>query len=100
MYLNAKRKSTEGFPIAGVWMDFTGGVLSIVQMLIYCVIDNDNAQLTGNPPKLALALESLLFDIIFIFQHYILFAKANKQDLVEQGKVNGNYEYGTFTSVA
>ncbi|XP_031565895.1 cystinosin homolog [Actinia tenebrosa] len=73
IYLHFKRKSTEGWSIAAIWMDFSGGILSVVQMLIYCVIDGDNTQLTGNIPKLCLSVQSLITDTIFIFQHYILY---------------------------
>ena len=73
VYLHFKTKSTKGWHILGVWGDFTGGVFSIVQMLLYCVIDHDNAQLTGNIPKLVLSTESLGFDLVFFFQHYIFY---------------------------
>jgi len=73
LYLNFQRKSTEGWSIDAIWMDFAGGVLSVVQMLLYCVMDGDNTQLTGNIPKLLLSCESLSIDTIFVFQHYILY---------------------------
>ena len=73
VYLHFKTKSTKGWHILGVWGDFTGGVFSIVQMLLYCVIDHDNAQLTGNIPKLVLSTESLGFDLVFFFQHYVFY---------------------------
>jgi cystinosin len=73
IYLNYKRKSTVGWSIVGIWLDFCGGVLSVVQMLLYCVIDSDNTQLTGNIPKLLLSIESLIIDVIFVFQHYIFY---------------------------
>lgn len=73
IYLHWKRKSTEGWSIDAIWIDFCGGVLSVVQMLLYCVIDGDNTQLTGNIPKLCLSVQSLITDTIFIFQHYIIY---------------------------
>lgn len=33
-YMNYKRKSTEGWSIGNVLLDFTGGVLSILQMIL------------------------------------------------------------------
>ena len=77
VYLNASRRSTVGFSMPGVWLDFGGGIFSMVQMLLYCVIDKDNAQLTGNVPKLLLSIISLMYDVIFIFQHYICYASRS-----------------------
>jgi cystinosin len=56
VWLNFKRKSTEGFHIGGVLLDFGGGVLSLLQMDLYCFIEHSNKQLTGNIPKMALPL--------------------------------------------
>jgi len=84
VYLIASRRSTEKFSIPGVWLDFARGIFSIVQMLLYCVIDKDNAQLTGNVPKLLLSLVSLMFDVIFIFQHYICYRSRTLECLVNQ----------------
>lgn len=54
-------------------MDFAGGILSALQMLLYCMIDGDNTQLTGNIPKLILSCEALSINTIFVIQHYILY---------------------------
>ncbi len=54
-------------------LDFGGGVLSLLQMDLYCFIEHSNDQLTGNIPKMALAVVSLLFNIILILQHYVLY---------------------------
>lgn len=42
-------------------------------MDIYCFIEHSNTQLTGNVPKMALAIVTLLFNIILIVQHYVLY---------------------------
>jgi len=68
-------------------LDFAGGIFSIVQMLLYCVIDKDNAQLTGNVPELLLSLVSLMFDVIFIFQHYICY-RSRTYSLQQECLVN------------
>lgn len=73
VWLNFKRKSTEGFHIGGVLLDFGGGVLSLLQMDLYCFIEHSNNQLTGNIPKMALAVSTLLFNIILIWQHYVFY---------------------------
>lgn len=71
VWLNYKRKSTIGFHIAGVLLDGGGGVLSILQMFIYCWIDQSIIQVTGNIPKLALGVVTLLFALVLAWQHYV-----------------------------
>ena len=73
VWLNFKRKSTAGFHIGGVLLDFGGGILSVLQMDIYCFIEHSNKQLTGNIPKMALGLVTLLFNIILVWQHYVFY---------------------------
>lgn len=73
VWLNFKRKSTTGFHIGGVLLDFGGGILSILQMDIYCFIEHSNNQLTGNIPKMALGVATLLFNIILVWQHYVFY---------------------------
>ncbi|QDS71062.1 hypothetical protein FKW77_008717 [Venturia effusa] len=73
VYVNYKRKSTKGWSIDQILLDFTGGVLSLAQLLIDSALQADWSGLTGNPVKLGLSNVSMLFDIIFITQHYILY---------------------------
>lgn len=47
-------------------------------MNIYCFIEHSNTQITGNIPKLALGLVTLLFNIILVWQHYVFYA-GNEQ---------------------
>lgn len=107
VWLNFKRKSTTGFHIGGVLLDFGGGVLSLLQMDIYCFIEHSNQQLTGNTPKMALALATLFFNIILIWQHYVFYlgndhSDDEKQPLLKGPKktkfysVNVNAEDGGF----
>ena len=72
--MNYKRKSTIGFHIAGVLLDVGGGVLSILQMFIYCWIEHSIVQVTGNIPKLALGVVTLLFGLVLTWQHYVSYA--------------------------
>ena len=88
MWLNFKRKSTVGFHIGGVLLDFGGGVLSLLQMDLYCFIEHSNNQLAGNVPKMALAVVSLLFNVILILQHYVLYS-GNKRDAKEEEPLLG-----------
>ncbi|ETN70769.1 putative cystinosin [Necator americanus] len=73
MYFNFRRKSTVGWSIGNVLLDFTGGTLDILQMVLQCINAADWVAFYGNPVKFGLGLVSILFDIIFIFQHYVLY---------------------------
>ena len=77
-YYNWKRKSTEGWSVWGIVLDLTGGVCNLFQLLLLCWTSNDITPLTGDAGKLGLSIETLFFDIIFIFQHYVLYSKSKR----------------------
>jgi cystinosin len=72
-YVNFKRKSTRGWSIGQILFDITGGVLSIMQLVIDASFQGDWSGITGNPLKFGLGCVSICFDIIFITQHYVLY---------------------------
>merc|ERR1712228_756021 len=72
-FMNFKHKTTKGFSIANILLDFTGGTFSLAQQIIDSVNEGDWSVLYGNVPKLILALESIVFDLLFMTQHYILY---------------------------
>jgi cystinosin len=47
VYVNYKRKSTEGWSINQILLDFTGGILSLAQLLIDSALQADWSGLTG-----------------------------------------------------
>ena len=59
-------------------MDLAGGVCNLFQILILCWNASDITPLTGDAGKLGLSIETLFFDIIFIFQHYVLYSKRKR----------------------
>lgn len=78
VYLNWKRKSTVGWSLANVLLDFTGGAFSFAQQ----GIDNWNqskkfvdfgASDGFNIVKFLLSVIAMIFDLIFMFQHYVLY---------------------------
>ncbi|EDO31571.1 predicted protein, partial [Nematostella vectensis] len=73
IWLNYRRKCTEGFHIGGVLLDFSGGILSLLQMNIYCALEHSTKQFTGNIPKLVLGILTLVFNITLVLQHYMLY---------------------------
>ncbi|KAF5404099.1 Cystinosin lysosomal cystine transporter [Paragonimus heterotremus] len=73
VFLNYKLRSTVGWSIGNVLLDFSGGILSILQMLILAYNFSDWNQITGSLGKLGLALVTILFDTIFMVQHWCLY---------------------------
>ena len=70
--LNYRRKSTTGWSIGNVILDFSGGSLSVAQLLL------DGATLgwsgvVGDPIKFCLGFTSMFFDVLFLIQHYVLY---------------------------
>ncbi|XP_072382924.1 cystinosin [Diabrotica undecimpunctata] len=72
-YMNYKRKSTIGWSIGNIFLDFTGGTLSMLQMMVDAYNYDDWVSIFGDPTKFGLGLFSVIFDIFFIVQHYILY---------------------------
>jgi cystinosin len=70
---NYRNKSTRGWSILQMLLDFVGGILSVSQLLIDSYLQGDWSGVTGNPVKLALGNFSMFFDIIFFIQHYCLY---------------------------
>ncbi|CAF3363207.1 unnamed protein product [Rotaria sp. Silwood1] len=77
-WMNYKRKSTEGWSIGNILLDFTGGLFSLLQMFLLSTNYNDWSSIFGSPTKLGLGLFSILFDILFIVQHYILYRSHDR----------------------
>ena len=78
VWINYKSKSTAGFSIEGVWLDFCGGVLSILQMVILAYNFDDWLSLFGDFVKFWLGAISIGYDLILFLQHYILYRKQKK----------------------
>jgi len=85
---NARNRSTKGWSIAQILLDFSGGILSISQQSIDSYLQRDWSGLTGNPVKFALGNVSMLYDLVFITQHYVLYpgaeGKAGERDALLQ----------------
>lgn len=81
-YMNYRRRSTVGWSIGNVLLDFTGGVLSILQMILQSYNNDQWMLFFGNPTKFGLGLFSVLFDLLFISQHYCLYRQAAEYQAV------------------
>ena len=71
--LNFRRKSTDGWNIDNVLLDFTGGGLSFGQQMMDCACARDWSGIVGDPVKFGLGFASMFFDVIFIAQHYVCY---------------------------
>jgi len=71
--MNYRRKSTVGWSIGNILLDFTGGMLSMIQMFLIAYNNDDWSSLFGDPTKFGLGLFSVIFDIFFMLQHYVFY---------------------------
>ncbi|KAH8310756.1 hypothetical protein KR044_002895, partial [Drosophila immigrans] len=76
--MNYRRKSTVGWSIGNILLDFTGGTLSMLQMILNAHNYDDWASLFGDPTKFGLGLFSVLFDIFFMLQHYVFYRHSRE----------------------
>mmetsp|Transcript_15982 Transcript_15982/g.36576 ORF Transcript_15982/g.36576 Transcript_15982/m.36576 type:complete len:306 (-) Transcript_15982:28-945(-) len=74
VWKNYSRKSTVGWSIHNVLLDFIGGALSVAQLLLDAYIHADWTAISGDPAKLLLGNLTMFFDVIFVIQHYCLYA--------------------------
>lgn len=76
--MNFRRKSTVGWSIGNILLDLLGGILNFGQMGVQSIDQDTLVNFYGNIGKTLLSLEVVFFDLIFIFQHYVLYP-ANKE---------------------
>lgn len=76
--MNIRRRSTVGWSIHNVLLDFTGGTTSLVQLLLQCAVQSDWSQIAGNPVKFGLGFISLFFDVTFMIQHYVIYREPQE----------------------
>ncbi|GFN95207.1 cystinosin [Plakobranchus ocellatus] len=89
-WMNYKRKSTMGWSIGNVLLDFTGGSLSLLQMFLLSYNSDDWSSIFGDPTKFGLGFFSILFDILFIIQHYCLYGGKNPYEEITDKEVEIN----------
>ncbi|XP_067165940.1 cystinosin isoform X3 [Apteryx mantelli] len=74
-YMNFRRKSTEGWSIGNVLLDFTGGSFSLLQMFLQSYNNDQWKLIFGDPTKFGLGVFSIIFDVVFMIQHYCLYRR-------------------------
>ena len=82
MIWNFKRKSTKGWSICNILLDFTGGLFSFLQMWME---HHNGKNLDINPVKLILSIMCMVYDLVFIVQHYWLYPEGKDQALIQEG---------------
>ena len=73
LLLNYRRRSTVGWPIDNILLDFTGGALSTLQLILDCADQHDWSGISGDVVKFGLGVTSMVFDVLFLVQHYVLY---------------------------
>ncbi|XP_045818111.1 cystinosin homolog [Trifolium pratense] len=72
-FMNFMIKSTDGFSIGNVFLDFLGGLANYAQMVTQSIDQNSWVNFSGNLGKVLLSLVCMFFDLLFMFQHYVLY---------------------------
>ena len=96
-YFNYSRKSTVGWSIMNILLDFTGGSFSFAQNIIdtirgQTIVDHNSL----NIAKYALSCISIVFDILFMTQHYCLYPE--KKDNINNDNRDTNVNSDQTTS--
>jgi cystinosin len=76
--------------LTGIWqiiLDFSGGVLSDLQLVGDCYVLEEWSGITGNLAKLLLGFVSITFDTIFMLQHYVWYADRDTEGIAEGAHV-------------
>lgn len=73
VWLNWMRRSTSGWNIFNVLLDLAGGAFSMSQLFLDAFTSGHLAGIMGFVTKLVLGIISIIFDTIFMLQHYIWF---------------------------
>lgn len=82
VYMNYSRKSTVGWNVYNVILDFIGGLFSTAQLLLDAIIANHLAGIGGFMIKLGLGVVSIFFDVIFLLQHFVWYRHSQPKDRI------------------
>lgn len=70
---NYSRKTTKGWSILNVILDLTGGIFSVLETTLRLALSSDYSL---NIIKLLLGILTMIYNILFIHQHYCLYPIA------------------------
>lgn len=94
VYLNFKRKRTDGWSLENVMLDFAGGALSFIQIFVDWEIAGTTTQFSGglNVAKFLLSIVCMVFDLVFLFQHYVLYHPSTYLENHDKTAYPGEYD--------
>ncbi|XP_054790048.1 cystinosin homolog isoform X2 [Prosopis cineraria] len=72
-FMNFLRKSTDGFSIGGVLLDFSGGIFNYSQMAVQSIDQGSWVNFFGTVGKVFISLVTIFYDSVLLFQHYVLY---------------------------
>eukprot|EP00899_Mesostigma_viride_P014273 jgi/Mesvir1/22847/Mv20103-RA.2 len=72
--MNHRRQSTDGWSVGNIQLDLTGALASFAQMATQAADQSSLSVFQGDVGKIGLSLETLVFDLLFVWQHYVLFS--------------------------
>ncbi|KAJ1823004.1 hypothetical protein LPJ56_000375 [Coemansia sp. RSA 2599] len=100
VWINYGRKSTVGWSIHNILLDFTGGVLSFAQLFLDAYRLGSIGDVFGNPVKMGLGLASIGFDLVFMAQHYVWYAedRQRRRDIESQVEFQRQAGYGSTSN--
>ncbi len=81
--LNYQRKSTIGWDIRTNMCGLVGGSCAILQMTVDAIAADDASNFLGNYAKLGLATLTMSFDVLFLYQHFVLYTDKTVQKKAE-----------------
>lgn len=82
--MNWRRKSTDGFSIGPILCDITGSGLAFAQQALDAIALRDLSIITGNSVKLGISAVSMVYDVILMVQHYVLYPEVHGAVLPRQ----------------
>ncbi|XP_057444066.1 cystinosin homolog [Lotus japonicus] len=95
-FMNFLRKSTDGFSIWGILLDFSGGVFNYSQMAVQSIDQGSWLNFYGNIGKFLLSLITIIYDSILMCQHYVLYpdkkghASSKNSEEIKQPLINSS----------
>lgn len=104
LVLNFQRQSTEGWNITQIILDLMGGLFSALQLVLDAQDTGEWNGVIGNIQKVLLGGITVIFDFVFIMQHYVLYhgmaprtssvmTGAAYKSLLADTTLRGDYDY-------
>ncbi|CAO3595472.1 unnamed protein product [Absidia cylindrospora] len=96
IWLNFKRKSTQGWSVHLILLDTMGGILSIIQLIVDAYIENDWSGISGDSVKLGLGAISIVYGLLFLVQKYIIYPQPSEEEVSPLlGSIRSNHHGST-----